>query len=109
MVEDHPDKQIETPTKGFKRVDHYCWDDIQKDFGKEEWIFPRQNAGIRSYGFWKAHQQNADVIITLDDDCYPTEESFVQKHLNNLSSKAPDKLVSNISTLKLYVHARVSV
>lgn len=90
VVEDHNIKEISVPTKGFKKAYHYSWEDIQKDFGKDEWIFPRQNAGIRSYGFWKAYQKSADVIITLDDDCYPTEAGFVQKHLDNLSSKAPD-------------------
>lgn len=89
VVEDHPDKQIETPVRGFKSVSHYCWRDIKKDFGKDEWIFPRQNAGIRSYGFWKAYQAGADVIITLDDDCYPVEKNFVKQHLDNLQRKAP--------------------
>lgn len=90
VVEDHLDKQIKTPTNGFRHVDHYCWQDISCDFGKDEWIFSRQNAGIRSYGFRKAYQLGADVIITLDDDCYPAEPDFVKKHLDNLICKAPE-------------------
>ena len=90
IVEDREEKNIETPTGGFKSVQHYSWRDIRADFGKDEWIFPRQNAGIRSYGFWKAYQQKADVIITLDDDCFPTGSDFVKTHRDNLHSKAPD-------------------
>ncbi len=90
IVEDHAGKQIKAPGSGFKSVEHFSWYDIRNDFGENEWIFPRQNAGIRSYGFWKAYQKGADVIITLDDDCYPAEPGFVQKHLDNLASRAPD-------------------
>lgn len=89
IVEDHPTKEITTPTKGFLSIHHYTWNDIRSDFGKDEWIFPRQNAGIRSYGFWKAHVLGADVVITLDDDCYPTKDDFVSGHLDNLASAAP--------------------
>jgi reversibly glycosylated polypeptide/UDP-arabinopyranose mutase len=89
VVEDHQRKGIPTPTKGFRRVYHYSWEDIKRDFGKDEWIFPRQNAGIRSYGFWKAYTLGADIIITLDDDCYPDDEDFVSQHLSNLAQKAP--------------------
>jgi len=91
IVEDHQDKTIGTPKKGFKSVSHYSWQDIKKDFGDEEWIFSRQNAGIRSYGFWKAWKKGADIIITLDDDCYPVDSDFVMQHVRNLSLKAPEK------------------
>jgi hypothetical protein len=89
IVEDHPDAQIENPHTNFLKIFHYSWKDIKNDFGKDEWIFSRKNAGIRSYGFWKAYELGADVIITLDDDCFPVEDNFVQQHINNLSSKAP--------------------
>lgn len=89
VVEDHASKEITPPTLGFRSTHHYSWSDIRKDLGKDEWIFSRQNAGIRSYGFWKAYTMGADVIITLDDDCFPAEEEFVQKHINNLQASAP--------------------
>jgi reversibly glycosylated polypeptide / UDP-arabinopyranose mutase len=91
VVEDHPSREIVSPTKGFKKIYHYCWEDIRKDFGEDEWIFSRCNAGIRSYGFWKAYTLGADMVITLDDDCYPVEKEFVRRHVDNLSTKAPDK------------------
>lgn len=89
IVEDHDRKLIETPKQKFQRISHYCWQDIRKDFGKDEWIFSRQNAGIRSYGFWKAWKNGADIIITLDDDCYPVDADFFKRHIDNLSCHAP--------------------
>lgn len=91
IIEDHETKVIQTPKGKFKSVSHYCWQDIQKDFGKDEWIFSRQNAGIRSYGFWKAFQSGADIIITLDDDCYPVGTDFLDTHVRNLTLTAPDR------------------
>ena len=89
VIEDHAERRIDTPKKKFKHIYHYCWADIRKDFAQDEWIFSRRNAGIRSYGFWKAYKLGADIIITLDDDCYPAEKDFVRKHLDNLESYAP--------------------
>ncbi len=91
VVEDNPTKQISTPKEGFKSVYHYSWGDIKKDIGKDEWIFSRRNAGVRSYGFWKAHELGADIIITLDDDCYPVDRDFIVRHAANLSLRAPEK------------------
>jgi len=89
IVEDGPKKTVRVPQTPQKEALHYCWEDIRRDFGRYEWIFPRKNAGIRSYGFWKAYTLGADIIITLDDDCYPAEDRFVKQHLDNLSRKAP--------------------
>lgn len=89
VVEDHPTKEIKTPKGPYKSLSHYSWADIRKEFGTDEWIFPRYNAGIRSYGFWKAYKNGADIIITLDDDCYPVDRDFVSRHVSNLSLKAP--------------------
>lgn len=90
IIEDHENKQTSVPDKQFQSTHHFTWKDIQRDFGKDEWIFSRQNAGIRSYGFWKAYQLGADIIITLDDDCYPVDKDFVAQHVENLTSFAPD-------------------
>lgn len=89
IVEDHKKKELSPPPIPSKAIHHFTWKDIHNDFGDRDWIFPRKNAGIRSYGFWKAFQMGADVVITLDDDCYPSGSSFVQNHLENLSVKAP--------------------
>jgi len=91
IIEDHEKRSIDVAGKSFRSISHFCWQDIKKDFGKDEWIFSRQNAGIRSYGFWKAWKNGADIIITLDDDCYPVDRDFVRQHIRNLSLKAPEK------------------
>jgi len=91
IVEDHKTQEIAAPNKGFQAIYHYTWENIKKDFGKDEWIFSRKNAGIRSYGFWKSYTLSADIIITLDDDCYPAEEGFIEKHIDNLSASSPNK------------------
>jgi hypothetical protein len=93
IVEDRNQKSVSIPHSYFRSITHLCWQDIQADFGSEEWIFSRKNAGIRSYGFWKAWQNGADIIITLDDDCFPVDdpEHFVSAHIENLSTKAPQQ------------------
>lgn len=94
IVEDHEKRTIETSIRHFRSVSHYSWQDIKKDFGKNEWIFSRENAGIRSYGFWKAWKNKADIIISLDDDCYPVDQDFIKRHITNLTLKAPAHWVS---------------
>jgi len=94
IVEDHPTIQIETPTVHSLGVFHYAWKNIASDFGNDEWIFSRKNAGIRSYGFWKAYTSGADIIITLDDDCYPVEDGFVNQHIDNLSAETPERWIN---------------
>lgn len=90
IVEDRPKPKIKTKNLKVKSVHHFSWQDIDKDLGKDNWIISRKNAGIRNYGFWKANQMGADVIITLDDDCYPAENNFVEKHLDNLNFKTAE-------------------
>jgi reversibly glycosylated polypeptide/UDP-arabinopyranose mutase len=94
LIEDHEKKTVEIPKSVFQSISHYCWQDIKSDFGNNEWIFSRKNAGIRSYGFWKAWKNRADIIITLDDDCYPVDKDFVMRHVSNLFLKAPVHWVS---------------
>ena len=94
VIEDHKTRELETPTLHSSKIFHYSWEDIRKEFGKDEWIFSRKNAGIRSYGFWKAYQNGADVIMTLDDDCFPTDDDLVAGHLDNLSYKTPERWMS---------------
>lgn len=91
IVEDHDTKSIKNPNNNFLSVTHYSYEDIDKEFGKNAWIFSRKNAGIRNYGFWKAYQKGADVILTLDDDCFPNEDNFLTKHVENLKLMMPDK------------------
>lgn len=94
VVEDGPAKTVHVPNKNFKSINHFSWEDIDRDLGGNSWIISRHNAGIRVYGFLKAYQMGADVIITIDDDCYPEEPDYVKKHIGNLEFKAPLKWIN---------------
>lgn len=69
IVEDNPKKQFRI--KKNESISHYAWQDIEEDLAKDSWIIPRRSDCIRSYGYWKAWLQKPDMIVTLDDDCYP--------------------------------------
>lgn len=59
----------------------YSWEDIDRELGDDAWIISRKNAGIRSFGFLKACELGADVIATLDDDCYPIDDRLFACHV----------------------------
>lgn len=48
------------------------WAAIRQDLGAAAWIIPIRTDCIRSYGFYCAWRDGADLIATLDDDCYPS-------------------------------------
>ncbi len=86
IVEDNPERTFDIAGQN---VLHFCWEDIEKELGKDSWIIPRRTDCVRSFGYFKAHQLGADVIITLDDDCYPLPgNSFVKKHVEALTTQA---------------------
>lgn len=91
IVEDHRRKEIKIPRIACRSLTHYTQTDIEKDLGKKAWIFPKRSAAIRSYGFWKAWQAGADVIMTIDDDCFPATPNFVDAHLENLKLRVPSQ------------------
>jgi len=59
-------------------------EDIQKDLGEKAWIIPFNDSAIKSYGFYKAWQDDCDMTITIDNDCFPDQEDFIKSHSNNL-------------------------
>lgn len=69
IVEDNPKKQFRI--KESESINHYDWQDIEQDLGQDSWIISRRSDCIRSYGYWKAWLHKPDMIVTLDDDCYP--------------------------------------
>lgn len=79
VVEDNPSRTFDL---NYGNVEHFLWESIDRDLGKESWIIPRRTDCIRSYGFWKAYHQEPEFIITLDDDCYPyhVERGTVYTH-----------------------------
>lgn len=85
IVEDNPNKTFDLWSATDKL--HLSWEDIENDLGENSWIISRRDSAIRSYGFWKAWQLGADIIYTLDDDCFPAKgHDFVKQHLHNLTN-----------------------
>lgn len=88
VIEDKPTRTFEIGD--YAKVTHYCWQDIENDLGKDAWIIPRVTDCIRSYGYYKAYQERPDMVVTLDDDCYPMEPNeggFLEKHWQRLNEK----------------------
>ncbi len=109
LVEDNPTKTFKLLYKK-SEVTHYSWEDIEKDLGKKSWIIPRRTDCVRSYGYFKAYKMNPDMIITLDDDCYPLahylkdiRSSLINMHWNalyNTKSKVESMWISTISDFR---------
>lgn len=99
VVEDRPQKTIKIQGN-FLSINHYSREDIDKELGKDSWIISRFNSGVRSFGFWKAYTEGASVIISIDDDCYPEEKNFVNKHLDNLNFKLPENWINTYPSPK---------
>jgi hypothetical protein len=86
VVEDNPTRTFDL--SGYRNVTHFSWEDIDRDLGKDSWIIPRRTDCVRSYGYFKAYQEQPDMIVTLDDDCYPTEDGgkgFLARHWERLN------------------------
>ena len=85
IVEDNPQKTFKIEGDN---IIHYSWKEIDGDLKENSWIIPRRTDCVRSYGYYKAYKSGTDFLITLDDDCYPTQtepyliELFI-KHLKN--------------------------
>lgn len=61
----------------------FSWKEIAEALPNPS-IISRKDSAIRAFGFWEAWRRGADVIFTLDDDCYPSGDDFIQDHLDNL-------------------------
>jgi hypothetical protein len=85
VVEDNPERTFDLGA-GVEGIDvtHFCWQDIERDLGERAWIVPRRTDCVRSYGYWKAFQEQPEMIVTLDDDCYPQGPGFLQQHWQRL-------------------------
>lgn len=91
VVEDNPEPTFDVSRRG---IVHVSWQDIQKDLGSLAWIIPRRTDCVRSYGYWRAWRDGAQVIITLDDDCFPDGPGFVEQHLVRLGEGRENAWVS---------------
>lgn len=88
VVEDNPERTFSLPSE----VHHVSWREIEADLGDDAWIVPRRTDAVRNYGLLLAGRAQPDLIITLDDDCYPSEaqgteeENFVEAHWRKLGT-----------------------
>lgn len=96
IVEDNPERTVDMPYA--EDVLHYSWREIDEDLGKNSWIIPRRTDCIRSYGFLKAWQRDVDFVVSLDDDCLPSEANFLAEHWENL--RAPATSSAWVSTVQ---------
>lgn len=53
------------------QVQHLSHNNVERDLGDKAWIISKKDSACRSYGFYKAWQDNAEYILTLDDDVRP--------------------------------------
>jgi hypothetical protein len=91
IVEDGPKRSFDLDPSYPLSVHHLSWSEMAAD---EDVLAPppfsQRDAGIKLYGFWVALRLQADVIISLDDDCYPfgPSDHFVAHHVAALSPRA---------------------
>lgn len=98
VIEDRDQKEIKIPYEKYLfEIHHYSRAEIKKELGKDAWIIPTFNSGIRSFGFWKAWQDGATQVITLDDDCLPLGGNEIGQHISTLNHSVP---ISWFNTLK---------
>jgi len=90
ITEDSERKQINYKHlfREYEKAHHkeYSHKEIAEDLGRNSWIICKKNSSHREYGYYKAWQDNCDMIVTLDDDCYPIEDiKFLEGHWNKLN------------------------
>jgi len=71
-----------------KNVKIYSHKEIKEDLKNNSWIICKKNSSHRSYGYLQAYKDNCDMIVTLDDDCYPLEDvRYLEAHWNKLNAQ----------------------
>jgi reversibly glycosylated polypeptide/UDP-arabinopyranose mutase len=87
IVRDGPEVDLALPdsiaAQAAKKLDAYSWAEIDA-LVPDPAIISRRDSAIRSFGFWRAWLDGAEVIHTLDDDCFPSDEGIVDLHHANL-------------------------
>lgn len=87
IVQDGPEVDLVIPEQlrevAQARLEAFSWREIEAML-PDAMIISRQDSAIRSFGFWRAWAAGAQIIFTLDDDCYPTEDAWVETHRDNL-------------------------
>lgn len=69
IIEDAPKRSFVS----FAKSRHYAHADIEAMLGNDAWIISRRDSAIRAFGFLLACREHYGLIVTIDDDCFPTE------------------------------------
>ncbi len=95
LVEDQPERTFDA---GRPDVQHVCWADIDEALGDAAWIIPRGSGCVRSFGLWLAYGQGPQMIVALDDDCYPDagHPDFLARHWARLQTSQSESWVSTL-------------
>jgi hypothetical protein len=87
IVQDEPEVGLTVPAgleaDAAERMQAFSWTEIDRILADPA-VISRGDSAIRSFGFWQAWQAGAEIIFTLDDDCYPTADDLVAQHRDNL-------------------------
>lgn len=59
----------------------YCHKDVAEDLDDKAWIISKGDSACRSYGFYRAWQDGAEYILTLDDDVRPVNRGLMYDHI----------------------------
>jgi len=81
---------------------------------KYQTVVPKRCHAETSFGFLIAYEENADIIIEIDDDVrIPEENNFINSHIENLQNKngktvsSEDKWYNTIENLNLNEESKV--
>lgn len=98
LIEDNPVRSFHVSGAN---ILHHCWQDIDAHLGAKSWIIPRRTDCVRSFGYWLAASDQPDMIVTLDDDCYPDPEApgFLERHWSHLNGTAADGETAWVSSV----------
>jgi hypothetical protein len=88
VVQDAPEIDFHLPATleagaAAEQLEAFSWAEIDAMLPDPS-IISRQDSAIRSFGFWRAWATGAEIIFTLDDDCFPAGDDFVAMHRDNL-------------------------
>lgn len=96
VVEDNPERTFRIAVPN---VSHTSWREIDAVLGADGWIVPRRTDCVRSFGYYVAARERPDMIVTLDDDCYPdpATPAFLERHWQRLNGSADPAWVSSVA------------
>jgi hypothetical protein len=89
VVQDAPEVDVRVPktleSAAAEQLEAFSWAEIDTLLSDPS-IISRQDSAIRSFGFWHAWATGAEIILTLDDDCFPAGDGgdIVGLHRDNL-------------------------